>query len=55
MSVVDDAGAQPRCQVCGILMRDDAGSSVCPNCGYTEPHDEVTMPPGFEGPAILGG
>ena len=50
-----DAGAQPRCPHCHIVMRDDAGASTCPSCGYTEPHDDVEMPPEFDGPAIHGG
>lgn len=45
-----DAGQQPRCPHCNIVMRDRPGKSTCPECGYSEPHEAVTMPPEFDGP-----
>jgi tRNA(Ile2) C34 agmatinyltransferase TiaS len=56
MSDLDlEAGAQPRCPSCGVLMRDVPDGVTCPECGYHEPHDVVAMPPEFSGPTVRGG
>jgi tRNA(Ile2) C34 agmatinyltransferase TiaS len=55
---MDDFG-QPRCPVCGTVMRDDPHGFRCGGCGYLEDHtadvDAVVIPPGFEGPSVRGG
>ncbi len=50
-----EAGTQPRCPECGVVMRDDPAGAVCPECGLTQPHDDVVMPPEFDGPSLYGG
>ncbi|GEP49072.1 hypothetical protein MSA03_25800 [Microbacterium saccharophilum] len=55
MSFDNELGAQPRCPTCGVVMRDEPGATMCPSCGRREAHDDVVMPPSFDGPAIRGG
>ena len=56
MTLLDlDAGMQPRCPSCGIVMRDGDGASTCPDCGYSERHGDAVMPPEFVGPTINDG
>lgn len=50
-----DAGAQPRCPACGVVMRDEPGAYVCPSCDHRELVPAFAMPPGFDGPGIRGG
>ncbi len=48
-----DAGAQPRCPSCNVMMRPTERGDECPECGQFEPYDEV-QPPAADGPAIAG-
>ena len=49
------AGEQPRCQTCGVVMRDEPGAYVCPSCGARDDVPAVELPPTFDGPGIRGG
>lgn len=52
----DDEGAQPRCEKCGVLMRDIPGGWECPACGHQLlPTMQISLPPKFDGPSIHGG
>lgn len=54
--MIDDEGAQPRCEECGVLMRDIAGGWQCPACGHQLlPTTQIPVAPRFKGPAIHGG
>lgn len=51
-----DDGAQPRCAIDGIVMRDIDGGWECPDCGYVlAPVVKITMPPAFRGPTLYDG
>ena len=68
--MTDIDGEQPRCEECGVLMRDIPGGWECPACGHvlmlTMQEQEWTFPdvpdfpdfpdiPDFDGPSIHGG
>jgi tRNA(Ile2) C34 agmatinyltransferase TiaS len=55
--VIEDDGAQPRCEKCGVLMRDIPGGWRCPACGHTFTPivQQQEQPPEFTGPSIRGG
>jgi ribosomal protein L37AE/L43A len=51
-------GAQPRCPVDGVVMRDIPGGWKCPACGYVYAPaimQQQEQPPDFDGPSIHGG
>lgn len=47
-----DAGAQPHCPDDDIVMRDIPRGWQCPLCGHLQLHDDVEMPPEFDGPDL---
>ncbi|WP_171013084.1 hypothetical protein [Microbacterium sp. 2FI] len=57
--MVDIDGAQPRCPLCGVLMRDIPGAWRCPACGHvyapTMMQQQQQEQPEFDGPSIRGG
>jgi tRNA(Ile2) C34 agmatinyltransferase TiaS len=51
-----DAGAQPRCELCGTVMRTEDASYRCGGCGHWVDIPWVERPEGAEGlPGIGGG
>lgn len=55
MDVPLDGAQQPACPECGIVMRDIPGAWQCPHCGHLQLHDDIELPPEFDGPSIHGG
>jgi tRNA(Ile2) C34 agmatinyltransferase TiaS len=58
--VSDDIdGSQPRCEECGVLMRDIPGGWRCPACGHVDApvvmQQQQQQLPDFDGPSIHGG
>ena len=50
-----DAGAQPHCPDCRVVMRPVDGGDRCPECGRLEHHHlPVQRPDDFDGPSLPG-
>jgi len=48
-------GSHPRCDRCGVLLRDIPGGYRCPSCGRVLPVTGPIQQPRFTGRSIHGG
>lgn len=50
-----DIGVEPRCEICGIVMRTVDGGYRCGGCGYEIDIPWIEAPRGDDLPGIRGG
>lgn len=49
-----EAGAQPHCPDCGVVLRPSGKGDRCPECGHFEAYPPVERPTQFDGPSFPG-